>query len=867
MSHGYSVHRLDARNTVRDWLVSEAWSEPAADLAEVLSAEGDPWGSRGRWVLTNGPDSLALKRALAARHPLPSASPPVPKDGEVFSWAGRRRTWRRYHTDEDGLVDWSDFFFVPHYSAALAGVMLAPLRQGNFRLRVASTGPVVVYVGGRAVHRDTEITYMEPYEREVELELSSKPTPVVVATWQACFRETRHVLRMRLSGALCDVRLPDSEAHPEATRRGEEVLESVGFPRWAGTEGRAEISGEDGAQLIVEQGAGSRPVVLTGGRAVVSLEESNGNAPTTSMLESTELGLRVTTSQPEARVFREASVTLLPSDYRAEPRGDSRVWREELLAHTANSSGSLAAELARLAMGEPAIRLPELRASLDMIEGRYDCADFELVALMHLWHRATPGAWSGEWRARAEAAIQGFKYWIDQPGLDCMCYFTENHQLMFHVAETLAGEVFPEARFRNTAWSGAQHADHGTALCMDWISQRLLTGFSEFDSNAYMAIDVLALVSLVEFTRSPRLAHMAEALLDKLMFSLAVNSWRGIHGSSHARSYADALRSARLEETSGVQRVAWGMGALNEALLPAAVLATAHRYVVPDVIRRGGEHIPQQWWGRQRQTGRYEFSRDLASSEWEAASTVFRTPHVMLACLMDHRPGEMGLQQHVWGATLGPETSVFVNHPANCSVSSSARPNYWAGNRVLPRAAQDHDALIALYRLLDDDPMGFTHAWWPVAYLDEWRSWASWTACRRGEGYVALATEGGARLLESGINAHQELRPRGPGNSWVCQVGTARTHGSFDGFCNGLSEPRFGDVVEYLTPDGRMLELGWREPWLVDGTLVVATDFPHFDNPFCEMPQGAPRMVIEVDEARHGLDLEAGRRVTETKPD
>jgi len=36
---------------------------------------------------------------------------------------------------------------------------------------------------------------------------------------------------------------------------------------------------------------------------------------------------------------------------------------------------------------------------------------------------------------------------------------------------------------------------------------------------------------------------MATAMIDRLLFSLAVSSWRGIHASSHGRAHAQTLRS------------------------------------------------------------------------------------------------------------------------------------------------------------------------------------------------------------------------------------------------------------------------------------------------------------------------------------
>ena len=70
-----TVHLLDERGTVRDWLVSPAWTAPCDDLGALVEATGSPWGPEGRWVLTNGPEVARLKERLSERRPLVTDQP------------------------------------------------------------------------------------------------------------------------------------------------------------------------------------------------------------------------------------------------------------------------------------------------------------------------------------------------------------------------------------------------------------------------------------------------------------------------------------------------------------------------------------------------------------------------------------------------------------------------------------------------------------------------------------------------------------------------------------------------------------------------------------------------------------------------
>jgi hypothetical protein len=93
-------------------------------------------------------------------------------------------------------------------------------------------------------------------------------------------------------------------------------------------------------------------------------------------------------------------------------------------------------------------------ATLPAIEDCWDCADFALVPL--LWGRTRFGhLLSDRMRARIDAAMLGYRYWMDEPGNDVQWYFSENHALLFHTSAYLAG---PAAR-RDLSALGPQRAD------------------------------------------------------------------------------------------------------------------------------------------------------------------------------------------------------------------------------------------------------------------------------------------------------------------------------------------------------------------------------------------------------------------------
>lgn len=886
---GRTVHALDERGTVRDWLVSPAWSAPCDDLEAVLDAAGSPWGPDGRWVLTNGPDVAPLKERLHARRPLVTAQElPEAIEGGPLSWiapgGGRDTgTWRRVHTAGDGFVDWSGFFHTPVYRHAVAATVLE-VDQPEWRtLILASTGPVALWVGPELAGVFTDVGYMDPVEHRVRVRLPSGATCCTVATWQVAFRECRHIVRLRVEGLPVRVVIPSAGADEYAAAIAEQALEQVRAESWALPDGVAHLIGPPGValQVHVDGAPAPVPVHLLDGRAELPIADASptpgAGRPVAdaiaSMLATGETGLTIRVDDERCPVTRRLRVAVLPRARHGRAVGRPEDWRTELLEHVASGPASSARALARIGLDpSAAVSADDLRLGVTMLRTRADCADFEALGLIHLWHRLPADRWPDGMREEVRRTLLDFKYWIDQPGLDAMCYFTENHQLVWHTAELLIGEAFTDETFTNADRTGAEHAAHGREHAVEWMRRRLAGGFSEFDSNAYVAIDCLALASLVEFATDPEVAHLAEALLDKLLLCLAANSWHGIHGTAHGRSYTPMLRSARFEETGPIMWLLWGVGALNSAVLPATVLATATRYVLPPVIRSVAHDRRPAWEGRQVYRGQYRFEHDLLRRPYGSDLRVWRTPHAMLSSVQDYRSGLPGLQEHIWGVTLAPEVQVFATHPPNEVHDASARPNAWAGQRILPRVRQHRDSLLALHAIPRSDPIGGTHLWFPAALADEWRLVGPWLAARVGDGYLGVAVDGGLVPATSGDEAHQVWRPKGDGRAYVVTVGDLPTDGPFDAFVAALREPAFDRVsatpaVTWTARDGRTLALSWTGPFTVDGQAVdLGPDGrpetpPQIDNPACRLAFGDRRLEAALGSERLVLDLARGMRI------
>ena len=284
-SSGRTVHTLDARGYIRDWLVSPAWSTPCNDLDQVLASEGNPWGDDGRWVLTNGPDVAPLKRVLYQRHPLLTSQvvPEVVENGAI-SWTrsaddlASTGTWQRINAGGDGLVDWSRFCYTPEYRHSIAATTLE-VDQSEYRdLEVASTGPVAVFVGGELLLATDDFGYMEPIRHRIRVRLESGTTSLVVATWQVAFRECRHVVAVRVDGLPVRVVIPSPGADEHTSRVAEQLLDSIGVGPWVSRDGTTKVTGPRDSRLLVSVAGGpNQPLVLDGGTAVLDLAQAQSD--------------------------------------------------------------------------------------------------------------------------------------------------------------------------------------------------------------------------------------------------------------------------------------------------------------------------------------------------------------------------------------------------------------------------------------------------------------------------------------------------------------------------------------------------------------------------------------------------------------
>jgi hypothetical protein len=879
-------YRLGKDGVIHHWLACGLVTSPLTGMEHVVGPDGSPFGDAGRWILNYwafDPASAALKKRIYLSLPpldwQPGSRPFLHADG-----IGGQR-WAYAIADEDRVIDFSRFNFTPTLMQAWVFACLEVDSPATVQAELYSIGPARVWLNGtQLLYYTDRFSYVALQTIPLALTLQPGFNDLYLQGDMLGWREARLALGIRfVNAAPLSVRIPLDSVPPEQWHQAEDGLSSLVVKQFAFSRlpGRVWLNPAAPRPFTFEAVA-SMPVPeeveaalgldsVPEGRAKLTLAPGqSAELPITSELARAMAELPG--ENVLSLVFRpldgmplqtEYTVWASAANFSTQPYGTYESRLREALEHLAVMPYDVLGSMAAVEIGKRStIDSDAVKLACRFVTNRFDCADFYAISLLALLYRyAGQSALRPIDQEQIETAFRSFKFWLDEPGLDAMCYFTENHQILFHVSAYLAGQRWPDWVFTNSGYTGREQIARNRPRIEAWIARRLNGNFSEWDSNAYLALDVYAMLALVEFADDLHLQAMATTLLHKIFFMIACQSYRGAHGSTHGRCYVTGLKSARVENTSSLQRIAWGMGIFNGETRATGLLTMARRYRVPDVIQHIGADLPDVLVTRVRSTADYVPTSDMHSGRWDVRTITWRTPDVMLSATVDYQPGTMGIQEHVWQATLGPDTVVFTTYPGNSQEHGNARPNFWAGSARLPRVGVYEKTVLCLYHFEPGVGLGFSHAYFPTAMFDEWRISGGWAFARVGSGYVALCADGDLDLTETGRHAGQELRSWGVGQAWIARIGRAAEDGDFETFCQSVMShpPVFdGARVIWTTPDGSRLAFAWEGPLTVDGAEEDWDHFPHYENAYTQTAIDEDSMVLRWRDLELTLDLAIG---------
>ena len=299
-----------------------------------------------------------------------------------------------------------------------------------------------------------------------------------------------------------------------------------------------------------------------------------------------------------------------------------------------------------------------------------------------------------------EAAALGYSYNEDKVGGPDWCL--EPNQILLYTCMILAGQKFAKLDFPAMNVKGSKLQKEGETLATAWLKERLQNGFHEWESH--IDLHIIALSTLADLSKNETVREYAAILLDKMLLTLGVHSFKGIFSMPQASTRASDLKTGRFHPAESLNYLLFGVGNYNDHLAAPLCLAIAKNYQLPELIRSIALDQRDDVWCKEI---------DAAGGQ-RVRKAFYKMPDYVISSVQDYRPGERGFAEQTWSARLSQEAVVFTSHPGSINQTKFVQPGFWLGNGVLPRIAQHRDSLIALYNLPENEPLAFTHAYFPA---------------------------------------------------------------------------------------------------------------------------------------------------------
>ncbi len=692
-----------------------------------------------------------------------------PRDAALGQPGPAGEPWRFYAPGQNTFVECSGFSSLLEVLDLWAVTDVHASSDVSPAARLWACGTADLWVNGSHVLRHDVPRYMYPEAAAFALPLRRGANRLAVRLHVLGVRDTRMLFGLQVldGAAALAIRLPGNAAATEQVVEAERWVQSVCAA------GRNALASEHPAPRDARVTKGEAVIPWPAGTQGVSFDPSGAFALKVSIEaagHTLERSLEVPANRPPGQP------SLLPLD---EHR------REHLLHFARDGARHILNVLARRILGEGQDESAIFAATLQGIDERRDCSDFTLAALLRMAHL---GLASPDELAAIRRSALAFRYWDDEPGTDAMCFGSENHSLLFHGCQLLAGRLWPDERFSNSGRTGAEQAALGLRRCAAWLAEVEPVGFREYLSSTYMPLTVAALMNVADFSGDPALAQRAAGVVDGVFRDLAAHAFDGVVIAPQGRVYRNVL----YPETGGTQALLsyavpeatiahtnWlGFVASSPTYQPPTDLAPLMARPACRRYRQDGVEVVLH------RTSDYLLTSLAIPASFDSGEGAAEAPANWRSALW---PGKPGYQQHLWQATLARDCHVFVNHPGATFDQSQSRPGYWYGNGSLPSLSQTEGVLAEIFDIPEGHPVGFTHAHWPSDAFDRQEVSGHWAFGVRRTGAVALWCSAPLEPHHDVLTG-RELRAPGRRVAWLCLCGPAASAGAFDAFVGSCLE-------------------------------------------------------------------------------
>ena len=817
------------RGFINRYVSSGTFTRPQQFTPATLSGEINEWLDKGFAIHENP----CRKEFLAARVGTLPPYQDVLEAGvgkEVSAFDQTRKTELFFPFGNIGY-DASFFYHCPTYLRTYCAVQVNVPEAEEAEAELSTCGGMTVWVNGTPVTDFVPFTRNLVKKTRVTLPFAAGANRLVVCLDDLAERDTDYYFRIRYLGSqtlTMELPLPEG-AEPEAVKHAERVLDSLHFTRES-------YCAEDVCVCLGEQPAAGETIVAASG--------GNTFKPAALPAEGAGAVYRVAPSAafPPAytpfsfsiacggvTITRRAGCQVADPDQFAHASDDIAKRRLAYLNMMARQGADEVTEFARpyniyqaaaiLAVGGSTEEAEKaIRAELVKVNAREDCSDFLFAVILHLY-RFYADVLSEEILEEIHQAALNYRYWIDEPGDDVMWFFSENHALMFHVCQFMAGSLWPEGFFTNSGRTGRQVREHAEQLLTKWFEGYFEEFITEWNSNAYIPIDVHGLGFLYNFTSEEHPFHAkAKAALDRIARCICLYAHKGTVMASYGRTYERELKA---NDNTGITTLLYLL--YNEGHLTAGgagnIALALGTYEAPEEYRAYIHTAPEEDLVYENVQGWHR----------HAALYLNKNEKTSLSTAVLYKPYHGGYQEHIVQAAIDTTAQVFINHPGEVQPYGSGRPAYWAGNGVLPAAMACRNVSVLVYDIPEDNLVDYTHAYAPAAEFDRCVIAGEAAVFEKDGAYIGLRAANGLTMTADGVSAGRELKSPGRQNVWVIATAGTEDFASAEDMHKALLAcviRQDGRTVTVKTPEGTCFSFAEDGSGCVNG---VPVDTTHLD--------------------------------------
>lgn len=723
--------------------------------------------------------------------------------------------WEYYYSHGNYFIDKSTFYPLLKKVEMLATTYLYVEEECTIDAVLWSFGAFEVFVNGEKQAKCLEPVYKPINRCDFSLPLNCGKNEIIIRFQNLGVRDTRNILGLQLENANhVGVLLPD-EDKVRPLLGAEEFLDDCklenGFlrlPKLCGISSKVNLRYDNGSPDFFAQGTRYENIDITG-QTYVKIKESISNLIVSVEIENTKL----------SRKF-ELVERILPNYVNQDINGKeyviSEIGKVGAIPRGSVDRFSMYNLLARRARNEVwDNEEEEILNDLKHIENRRDCSDFVFSAYMRYYRLYEV---SETIKKRTKEVVLNYRYWMNEEGTDGMCFWSENHSLLFYISAFMAGELYPEDYFFRAKCTGRELHEKVKVKINDWLDDVLEYGFEEFQSGGYTPITFAGVLNLYDFYDG-EIKEKSHKVLDKIMVYLAMHTFKGSVISPQGRVYREVLYPCR----QSVQNMLFMVNEKTPYFFSEwlSVLATSSYQFPNDLVdlmkaeqdvsyRMGNATIhlykkedyivtsvtskkvskEQVVWNNVREVegidlNSHEYCKSL--NECFHGTTRFE-------------PGVYGYQQHMNYIGIDNDTVVFINHPGGTCDETTMRPGYWFGNGIMPAISQKKNQISMIYQIPKEYPIAFTHAYFPTPKFEEVEVENSWILGKKGNSYVGIWTNGtfiphNDQLFDCEFRVYEDKV------AYLLMAGDAKEYrelSEFIKYCKGLS-PEFNKESMQLT--------------------------------------------------------------------